>query len=213
MNRLPPSGPPHSHKLAPEAIIRAKVKAELRKRMRGVRKTTPLEACAARSAAIVARLEEHVALRDARHVALFWPMVERHEVDLRALDRTLRARGGVVAYPAIDPESGIMTFRDVADPERDLDERGHGFREPAADVPESAPLDAIVVPALAVDPSGHRIGYGAGYYDHTLPRFAPPAVSIAVAFDWQLVAEVPFTDTDVRVHHVVTDARTLLAEG
>ena len=70
----------------------------------------------------------------------------------------------------------------------------------------------IVVPALAVDPRGHRIGYGAGYYDRTLPRFAPPAVRRAVAFDFQLVAEVPSTEGDVAVDWIVTDARALRAE-
>jgi 5-formyltetrahydrofolate cyclo-ligase len=65
------------------------------------------------------------------------------------------------------------------------------------------------VPALAIDPSGHRIGYGAGYYDRTLPRFAPPAIAIAVAFDFQLVSEVPATPSDVRVGWLATDARVL----
>ena len=80
--------------------------------------------------------------------------------------------------------------------------------EPAADAPVATALDAIIVPAIAVDPTGHRIGYGAGYYDRTLPAFAPPAVSIAVAYDWQLVAEVPATEGDVRVAWVVTDIRS-----
>jgi 5-formyltetrahydrofolate cyclo-ligase len=194
--------------LAPDDVIRVKVKAELRKRMRGVRKTTPLEACAARSAKIVAQLEAHEALTSARRVALFWPIVSRHEVDLRALDASLRAKDVEIAYPAIDPDTGVMTFRFVTDVAA-LEEAGYGFAEPPKDAAEATALDAIVVPALAVDPSGHRIGYGAGYYDRTLPRFAPPAITLAVAFDWQLVAEVPATPTDVRVDWIVTDTRVL----
>ncbi|HSO33048.1 MAG TPA: hypothetical protein VLT33_11030, partial [Labilithrix sp.] len=89
----------HSHKLAPDDFIRLKVKAELRKRLRGVRKTTPLEACDVRSKALVARLEAHPAVASACTVALFWPIVSKHEVDLRALDASLRARGVRVAYP------------------------------------------------------------------------------------------------------------------
>lgn len=199
--------PAHSHKLAPDEFIRLKVKAELRKRLRGVRKTTPIEACAERSRALVARLEQHEALASAKRVALFWPIVTKHEVDLRPLDATLRARGVRVAYPAIDPETDVMTLRFVDDIEA-LEEKGYGFMEPAADAPEATELDVIVVPAIAVDPTGHRIGYGAGYYDRTLPRYAPPAVSIIVAYDWQLVAEVPATEHDVRCAWVVTDTRT-----
>ncbi|MBS2017890.1 MAG: 5-formyltetrahydrofolate cyclo-ligase [Deltaproteobacteria bacterium] len=199
----------HSHKLAPEEVIRIKVKAELRKRLRGVRKTTPIEACEARSRAIVDRLEEHDAMKAAKRVALFWPIVARHEVDLRPLDARLRQRSVRVAYPTIDPETGAMSFRFVDDPATHLEERGYGFMEPVASAPEATELDVVVVPAIAVDPIGHRIGYGAGYYDRTLPQLAPPAVSIVVAFDWQLVAEVPFTEGDVRCMHVVTDMRAI----
>lgn len=197
----------HSHKLAPDDFIRLKVKAELRKRLRGVRKTTPAEACAERSRALVARLEAHEAVASARTIALFWPIVSRHEVDLRPLDTTLRARGVRIAYPAIDADTNVMTFRFVDDVSA-LEDKGYGFMEPAADAPVATALDAIIVPAIAVDPTGHRIGYGAGYYDRTLPAFAPPAVSIAVAYDWQLVAEVPATEGDVRVAWVVTDIRS-----
>jgi 5-formyltetrahydrofolate cyclo-ligase len=203
---------PHSHALAPEEVIRFKVKAELRKRMRGVRKTAPIDACAARSAKIVAALEANDAVRAAKNVALFWPILERHEVDLRALDQSLRARGASVAYPSIDPDTGEMVFRFVEDVAR-LEEAGYGFAEPAKDAPAAAQLDAIVVPALAVDPTGHRIGYGAGYYDRTLPKYAPPALTLAVAYDWQLVAEVPATPSDVRVDWVVTDVRVLDARA
>lgn len=198
----------HSHKLAPDDFIRLKVKAELRKRLRGVRKTTPLEACQARSKAIVARLEKHEALLSARTVALFWPIESKHEVDLRALDASLRARQVRIAYPAIDADTNVMTFRFVDDVAK-MEEKGFGFMEPAADAPEVTVLDVVIVPAIAADPAGHRIGYGAGYYDRTLPRFAPPAVSIAVVYDWQLVAEVPAMPDDVPCASVVTDTRTI----
>ncbi|MBX3189213.1 MAG: 5-formyltetrahydrofolate cyclo-ligase [Labilithrix sp.] len=190
--------------------MRLKVKAELRKRLRGVRKTTPIEACMERSAAIVSALEAHPSVQNAKSVALFWPIVTRHEVDLRPLDASLRARGARVAYPTIDPESGVMSFRFVDDTSH-LEEKGYGFMEPSAEAPPAEALDAIVVPAIAVDPAGHRIGYGAGYYDRTLPRYAPPAVTLIVAYDWQLVAEVPIVETDVACDWVVTDKRIIEA--
>ena len=79
---------------------------------------------------------------------------------------------------------------------------------PGPDAPEASALDVVVVPAVAADPTGHRIGYGAGYYDRTLPRYVPPAVSVIVAYDWQMVAEVPATEHDVRCQWVLTDVRT-----
>lgn len=189
-----------------EALAR-KVKAELRKRMRGLRRTVPASACEARSEKIRAALLAHPAVANARTVASFWPMMDRHEVDLRPLDATLRARGVQMAYPSIDPESRTMVFR-VAEP-HDFAERGLGFEEPPATVPEAASVDVVIVPALAVEPRGFRLGYGAGFYDRALPRFCPPAVSIAVVYDFQLLAEVPVTDGDVPVAWIVTDEQTL----
>ena len=112
-----------------------------------------------------------------------WPIEARHEVDLRPLDTTLRARGVRIAYPAIDADTNVMTFRFVDDVSQ-LDEKGFGFHEPAEGAPEAPAVDVMIVPAIAVDPTGHRIG------------------------DWQLVAEVPATEHDVRCQWVVTDVRT-----
>jgi 5-formyltetrahydrofolate cyclo-ligase len=173
----------------------------------------PAAASADRSARIVERLLELEPLARARAVSLFWPMTERREVDLRSLDATLRARGVRVAYPQVERATNAMSFRFVDDPASMVD-AGGGFAEPSPDDLAAAPgeLDVIVVPALAVDPRGHRIGYGAGYYDRTLPGHAPPAVTVAVAYDFQLVPEVPATEGDVPVDWAVTDARVLQSE-
>lgn len=194
-----------------EALLRRRAKAELRKRARALRSTMPREAILERSARIQRALQELPEVAAAARVALFYPIEGRNEVHLLALDAWLRSRGARVAYPTIDPDTGVMTFRYVADPEA-MEERGYGFREPAAADEEVSELDLVVVPCLQVDPRGHRIGYGAGYYDRTLPRFCPPALAVAVAFDFQLVAETPSTENDVPVSVVVTDARVLRAE-
>ena len=197
-----------------EDLLRRRVKAELRKRMRGLRKALPASACAERSARIVERLSALEPIARATSVALFWPIEERHEVDLRALDAGLRARGARVAYPRVDPETHALTFRFVLDPEA-LRVEGLGFREPPAEAPTADPgaLEVIVVPALAADPRGHRIGYGAGYYDRALLCFARSAVTVTVIFDFQLVAESPTTEGDVPVDWIVSDARVLRAEA
>lgn len=196
-----------------EDMLRRRVKSELRKRMRGLRKALPAQACNERSARICERLAATAPFAHARAIALFWPIEDRHEVDLRALGARLRERGLRVAFPRIEPETGMMSFHFVEDTSR-LVEGASGLREPAPEEPLATPgsLDAIVVPSLAVDPRGHRIGYGAGHYDRALPQFAPPTSTLAVAFDFQLVAEVPNTDGDVAVGWIVTDSRTLVAE-
>ena len=70
----------------------------------------------------------------------------------------------------------------------------------------------ILVPGVAFDARGFRIGYGGGFYDRALPRYRPPARAIGVAFDFQLAAEIPNADHDVPVDRVVTDVRVLDAE-
>ena len=191
-----------------ETLLRYKAKAVLRQRARTLRNTVPAEAIAQRSAVIVRRLAELPEIAQAQVVALFYPMERRHEVDLRALDATLRGRGARLVYPAIDPQTRVMTFRS-AGALSDLEERGMMFREPAHTAPEADALDVVVVPALQVDGHGQRIGYGAGFYDKTLPRFVPPALAIIVAFDFQLIPEVPVTEGDVACDLVVTDKRVI----
>jgi 5-formyltetrahydrofolate cyclo-ligase len=207
----------HSHEIPAEALVRVRVKAELRKRMRALRKTAPLESCRERSQKIVAAVAHVEPLVSARSVALFWPIEERHEVDLRELDALLRSRGVAVYYPAIKaPENAAevaamttppsMTFR-LAAKREDLAPGDFGFSQPPESAPEPEALDVIVVPSLAVDDRGHRLGYGAGYYDRTIPKYAPPAKTIVVAYEYQRIIEVPINDGDVACDFIATDAR------
>lgn len=200
-----------------EDDLRRRVKRELRKRAQELRKATPLEACHARSLLIVANIHGLEAMHRARSVALFWPIVARHEVDLRSLDVVLRERGVRVAYPAIVPRDDgdgrhSMTFRFVSDVST-LAERGFGFAEPPLDAPgvgdPTEALDVIILPALALDPAGQRIGYGAGYYDRALK--GTKAVKVGVIFDFQLLSEIPATTGDVPVCFIVSDRRVLSA--
>lgn len=203
-----------------ETLLRYKAKAVLRQRARNLRGTIPTEAIAQRSAAIIERLAALREIRDARSVALFYPMERRHEVDLRAFDAELRARGVRVAYPRVDAPDDEpapiaqqrMAFHFTASI-ADLAERGQIYLEPPGASEEAQALDVIVVPALQVDARGHRIGYGAGFYDRTIPRYAPPARTIVVAFDFQLIAEVPITEGDVACQIIVTDKRVITASG
>jgi 5-formyltetrahydrofolate cyclo-ligase len=190
--------------------LRYRAKAQIRARMRALRAAVPAPARAARSRAIVDRLAGLSLFRAGARVALFWPILERGEVDLTLLDSLLRSRGLDLYYPFMKPPPEGDGFAPVRDP-GDLEDRGHGFREPLPSAPPAGPgeLDVIVAPALAVAPDGHRLGYGAGFYDRLLPRFRPPATILVVAFDFQLLGELPHTAGDVPADGVVTDARLL----
>jgi 5-formyltetrahydrofolate cyclo-ligase len=189
-----------------EGFLRRQAKAAMRKSRRAMRGSLPAGARAARSERIVASVLAEPAFQAARRVGLFWPMLDRAEIDVRPIDQAARDQGKVVAYPILLSATDMALL--VADPS-ELEERGHGFAEP----PENAPpveLDAdlvIIVPALAVDTNGQRVGYGRGFYDRLLRRMAPPAFALAVAYDFDIVAEVPVTEGDYPVDMIVTDAR------
>jgi 5-formyltetrahydrofolate cyclo-ligase len=179
--------------------------------MRALRNAIPQGARAARSEKIVERVRETLEFERAGAVALFWPMLERNEIDVRELDRAAREAGKTVAYPAITDDGMILACAETSA----LEERGHGFAEPPLDAP-AVKIDAgllVVVPALAVDPTGNRIGYGKGYYDWLLARIVPPAFALAVAYDFQVVAEIPTMQNDRAVGLVVTDRRSFRAQG
>jgi 5-formyltetrahydrofolate cyclo-ligase len=81
-----------------------------------------------------------------------------------------------------------------------------GIREPPADAAELFP-DILIVPLLAFDRSGHRIGYGAGYYDMTISRLRAmkPVTAIGIAFAAQEITAVPATPRDARLDLVLTE--------
>ncbi len=85
-----------------------------------------------------------------------------------------------------------------------------GIREPPADAPELNP-DILIVPLLAFDRRGHRIGYGAGYYDMTIARLRAikPVTAIGIAFGSQEIAAVPATPRDARLDLVLTERETI----
>ncbi len=194
--------------LDPEMVaeLTRRAKVELRKRARGLRAAIPAAAIAERSARIVARLESEPAILAATTVSLFWPIPGKNEVDLRPFATSLRARGVTVAWPRIDSATRAMTFHLVGDPSAFVP-GPMGLLEPAPDAPLAGVIDVVIVPALLVDGSGCRLGYGGGFYDRALPALCPPGLSIAVAFDFQLMPEVPVGPDDVAVRRVVVETR------
>ncbi len=195
-------------------VLRPRAKAALRKRYRGLRASLPPGAGAVRSQALCARVIALDAWQAARTVAVFRAMPD--EVDTAALIAEARARGCTVCLPVVVDGRGELEFRVAwrGDEAFALEAGVWGIEEPAAGAPVVPPdaIDLVVVPALAIDGAGHRLGYGRGYYDQTLVRTVN-AVTVGVAFDFQLIAEVPFEAHDVPVAWVVTDQRTLRASS
>lgn len=180
--------------------------------MRGLRAAHP-EAVLARAAQRV--VEQVLALPEfqaAQGIALYWPMAERRELDVRPLGAAALSAGKRIFFPYLLPtETGFRTgFRGVKSLS-DLADRGSRFFEPPPDAPEAerGQIDLLIVPALAAAADGQRLGYGSGFYDATLPDFCPPARALVVIYDFQLLGELPTTENDVACSWVVTEKRLL----
>jgi len=204
----------------PVQEIGRRMKAELRDRMRRVRKAIGDEGRKDRSAKIAAQVLALPEWKQAKTVALFVPM--RTEVDVTLLRDAALADGKAIAAPRMIelPGDDLDVPPRLALELRSWDaniepvESGKMVKEPPASAPLVPPetVDLVIVPALAIDPSGGRVGYGAGLYDRLLPKLTH-AHRVAVAYEFQFVVELPLAPHDQRVHHIVTDERSVPASG
>jgi 5-formyltetrahydrofolate cyclo-ligase len=126
------------------------------------------------------------------------------ELDASPLLERLHGEGHPLALPVIQPKGHPLKFRNWA-PGEPLASRLWGILEPLAEAPEIEP-DILLVPLLAFDAEGHRLGYGAGYYDRTLERLRgmKPILAIGLAYDEQEVASVPHQAWDEPLDWVLT---------
>lgn len=173
--------------------------------MRTVRAALPDSACDARSAEIRKRLFGLAELQRAATVLAFASI--RNEVRTQPSIEAAWSASKRVALPRVQ---GDELSLHLVDPQTPLLPGSFSIPEPARDAPRIEPgeIELALIPALAVDPRGYRIGYGGGYYDRLIPRLSK-ACTCALAYDFQLISEVPELHFDVAVELVVTDARVI----
>jgi 5-formyltetrahydrofolate cyclo-ligase len=126
------------------------------------------------------------------------------EIDPEPLSAALRQRGHRIALPVMVGRDAPLEFR-LWLPGDPLVARQWSILEPMADAEVVVP-DILLVPLLAVDRNGYRLGYGGGYYDRTLALLRPTRKSLAIglAFDLQVVDWVPHVDYDQKLDGVLT---------
>ncbi len=132
------------------------------------------------------------------------------EIDVRPLLAALGARGHSVALPVVLARRQPLAFREWADG-APLEDGPFGTRHPGGDAATIAP-DVLLVPLLAFDRSGGRLGYGGGYYDRTLAalRRTKPVLAVGVAYGEQEVPDVPCDSDDQPLDWVVTDREAIV---
>ena len=181
--------------------------------MLGARDRLPAGERAAASGAICRRVLQMEPFARARRIALFASF--RSEVDTGELIAGALERGKEVFLPVTDLEARRLRFYLIDSPD-DLVPGAYGIPEPDPSGREAAALetlDLVVTPGAAFCADGGRIGYGGGYYDRVLAVTQQRAPSVGLAFERQIVDQVPAGEHDRRVDWIVTERRTIRARG
>ncbi len=183
------------------AIDLRTTKRTLRRKILALRNALDADTIARWSAAGRQSLAELDAYQSARTVHLFVPFGS--EVDTRPILEDLWARNVRTVLPRVAPDRGLDHLAVTGWEE--LEPGAYSIPEPVARCGAVDPVevDLILVPGVAFDRLGGRLGYGGGYYDRFLKSC--PAPRVALAFDLQMVDEVPREDHDLLVHEIITE--------
>jgi 5-formyltetrahydrofolate cyclo-ligase len=159
--------------------------------------------------AIAARIGTLPQFTGANTVLLTLPF--RSEWNTLPLVHAAIAAGKLVAAPRVDAATRMLELHVISDPARDIVAGFQGIPEPRPDCPPvpRAAIDFVLVPGVAFDRAGGRLGYGGGYYDRLLPLLSPGAPRVSGAFEIQVADRVPVAPHDATVDTIATEARLL----
>lgn len=176
-------------------------KADLRAAARARR--AKIAASVPRFAELLAGYAGEMPLASGAVVASYWP--SRDEADPRLLAARLSTLGHKILLPKVHGAGEALSFRLWREGDA-LETSVHGVCEPLSSAPAEAP-DTVLVPLLAFDARGHRLGYGGGYYDRTLMalRQRGPILVVGVAYAAQEEALLPHDPHDERLDMVATE--------
>lgn len=174
-------------------------KKKLRKEIIRLKKTVSAEQKALQSQAVVRLIEADADFQKATVVLAYWPLND--EVDLRPLIRHWSHRKRFL-LPQIENRHLVLKFFEGE--EKMVAESVFGILEPQGPAfSDFERIDLVLVPGLAFNAQGLRLGRGGGYYDKLLPQL-PTAVRIGVGFSFQLVQDVPCESHDEVLDRVLT---------
>ena len=168
--------------------------------MRELKRAVPMEEKLRRSESVMRRVEELAEFRRAKVVLLYWSMAD--EVQTHAfVERWYREK--TLLLPCVQGDD--LVLRRYTGPECMVSGEQFGIGEPTG--PEWTDLGAvelIVVPGVAFDSEGNRMGRGRGFYDRLL-KSTPNAMKVGVAYDFQLLDKIPVEPHDVPMDSVITE--------
>lgn len=165
---------------------------------------------AEKTKAIEDRLFEFANYLESRIALLYTPAV--NEVDTLDIIERSFAYSKIIVLPSFDPDTYQMTLMKIDTPEKDLIEGPRGNLEPNPERCKVVPIDCLdiaIVPGIALDEKGGRIGSGQGYYDRLIPNLPITTRKVGLVFEDQIVPLVPQESHDKHVDIIVTEARII----
>ena len=180
-------------------------KRSIRSRLLAERKALSVAACADLSDEVQQRFIDSGCLQHAGCVALYSPI--HNEVGTDVAARQILATGKRLAYPRVRGDAlefvAVTGLEGLAPGTFGVMEPQHGAPVPVTE------LDLIVVPGIAFDRRGHRLGYGRGYYDRALGCCRPDILKVGFAYDFQIVDALPAAKHDRTLSLLMTDKRII----
>jgi 5-formyltetrahydrofolate cyclo-ligase len=165
------------------------------------------------SVAIAARICALPSFWRAQCILLTLPF--RSEWDTRPLFAAALAGGKTIALPRVNAETRMLDLHGVTDHATHTAPGYRGIPEPGVTLPriDIGAIDWVLVPGVAFDVAGRRLGYGGGYYDRLLALLTPGTPRVAGAYDLQVVPQVPAAPHDLTVDIIATPTRMLVTTG
>ncbi len=151
-------------------------------------------------------LMQHEAMKQAQTILVYLNFGD--EIDTRSLIDTWLRDNRKVYVPVMKPKTRILVPVRIDGGFRELPTNSYGIQEPSLKGAETAlyeELDLVLVPGLAFDRRGNRLGYGGGYYDRLLPQLRSDAQTIAMAYAFQVIEQVPIEPFDCPIHTLITE--------
>ncbi len=180
-------------------------KEELRATLRAKRKSIPALVRGKKSLAILDRLRGHPAYSVAQNPALSFSAGSEVETLSLIQDRVSK-KLPILLPRVLSPDR--IEFHRIEDSLNHLVKSEMGILEPPSNPGTRIPLtdiDLLVLPGLGFDPVGNRLGQGRGYFDRLLSEVSPSVPRLALAFECQMVSEIPVEPHDERVDEVITE--------
>ena len=198
---------------APQGMALREAKLAARTRVMAARDAMSLAQRSSAAAAIILGLTALPSYQRARAPLLTLPF--RSEWDTLPLVRHALAAGKMVALPRVDATTRMLVLHRIEDGVRDIEAGYRGIPEPLASCPriDAAAIDWVLVPGVAFDREGRRLGYGGGFYDRLLQLIAPSVPRVAGAYELQVTDGVPSAPHDARIDALVTPAQTFVIGG